>query len=135
MRFPNAERLGIGFLQQISFGADRATQDAIDERSISATGERDRFVNRGVLWSPEKKQLIEAQPQQISGIVVEMTGAEFADPKIDQDEVAQNAVEKFGGKPSICRGQIAAAQKFAENRVGEPVAVAPLFQGGKSDRA
>ena len=37
-------------------------------------------------------------------MVVEMTGPEFGDPKIEQDQVPEHTVEKFGGKGAIGRG-------------------------------
>jgi hypothetical protein len=33
--------------------------------------------------------------------MVEMTGAQLADPKIEQRKVAKNAVEKLGGEAAI----------------------------------
>jgi hypothetical protein len=60
MRSADAEILPITFLKKICFGADGVAQDAIDERSISATGELHGFINRGVLRGLEKKQLIKA---------------------------------------------------------------------------
>ena len=103
MRFPNAELLELSFLKEFGSGADRVAQDAIDQRSISPTGQLHGFVNRGVLRRLEKKQLIEAQPEQIARIMVEMTGPEFVNPKIEQDQAPENSVEKFGGKGAIGR--------------------------------
>jgi hypothetical protein len=135
MRFPDGEFAGISFLQEFGFGANRATQDAVDQRSISPTGELDRFVNRGVFGGLEQKQLVKAQTQQIARIVIEMTGPKFADPEIEQNQVAQNAVEKFRGKSAIRPIESAGSQALAENGISEPVAVAPFFKGRESDAA
>jgi hypothetical protein len=101
MRSPNAEFFELRFLKEFGSGANRVAQDAIDQRSISPTGQLHGFENCGVLRSLEEKQLIEAQPEQIARIMVDMTGPELADPKIEQDQVPQNTVEKFGDKGAI----------------------------------
>ena len=59
-----------------------------------------------------------------------MTGPEFADPKIEQDQVPKNTVEKFGGKGAIGRAQLSRSQAFAENRVRKCSSTTPLFQRG-----
>ena len=130
MRFPNAELLDISFLKEFGSGANRVAQDAVDQRTILATGQLHGFVNRGVLRSLEEKQLIEAQPKQIARIVVEMTGPEFADPKIEQDQVPENTVEKFGGKGAIGGVQLSGSQALPENRVRKFSSTTPLFQRG-----
>ena len=63
MRLPNAELLDASSLKESGSGANRVAQDAIDQRSISPTGQLHGFVNRGVLRSLEEKQLVEAQPE------------------------------------------------------------------------
>jgi hypothetical protein len=130
MRCPNAGFLGGCFLKEFGFGADGIAEHTIDECSISATGELHGFVNGSVLRSVKKKQLIKSQPEQIARIVVEMTGPEFADPEIEQDQVAQNAVEKLRGKGTIGCAQFNVSQTLVEDRVRKFPATAPLFQGG-----
>jgi hypothetical protein len=51
--------------------------------------------------------LIETEPQEVAGIVVETSGSEAIDPKIQKRQVADNPVEKFGDKGAIRRCQIA----------------------------
>ena len=88
-----------------------------------------------MLRSLKQKQLIETKSKQVAGIVIEMTGAELAQPKVEQRNVTKNAVEKFGGKGAIRRVKPAGPQALAEDCVGEFSARAPLFQGGESDTA
>ena len=135
MRSPDTELFGIGLLQEISFAAHRVAQNAVDQRTVSAIREFHRFVNGGVLRSLKQKQLIETKSEQVAGIVIEMTGAELAQPKVEQRNVTKNAVEKFGGKSAIRRVKPAGAQALAQDCVGEFSARAPLFQGGESDTA
>lgn len=130
MRCPNAEFLRGCFLKEFGFGADGVAQHAIDERSIAATGQLHRFINRSVLRSQKKKQLIQAQPEQIARIVVDMTGPEFADPEIEQDKVAENAVEKLRSKGTIGCAQLNGSQTLVQDRVREFSSTVPLFQRG-----
>jgi hypothetical protein len=82
-----------------------------------------------VFRSLENEQLIKAQSQQIAGRMVEMTGTEVANPKIQQRQVTQNPVEKFGDKCPIRGVEFARPQAFAQNGVGESSSVPPLVRG------
>ena len=113
MRSPDTELFGIGLVQEISFAADRIAQNAVDQRAVSAIRELHRFVNGGVLRSLKQKQLIETKSEQVAGIVIEMTGAEVAQTKVEQRNVTKNAVEKFGGKGAIRRVKPAGPQALA----------------------
>jgi hypothetical protein len=55
----------------------------------------------------EKKQLVDAESQQIARIVVEMTGAEHSNPEIEQGQIAQNSIEKLRREGAIRGDQIA----------------------------
>ena len=135
MRKPHAGLLAICLFKEIGPPADGVAENAINERPILTIRELHRFVDGGVLRSLEKKQLIQSQPQQITRIVIEMTGTKLTNPKVEQSQVAQNAIEKFRGKGAIGRREIVGSQTFAQDRVGKSSPAAPLFQGGESDSA
>ena len=67
--------------------------------------------------------------------MVEVTGAEPADPEIKQREITQNAVEKFRGERAIGWRQITGSQKRLQDCVGKFLSAAPFRQGGESDGA
>src|SRR5207248_11272053 len=90
--------------------------------------ELDRFVNRRMLRRPEEKKLIDSQTQQITRIMIEMLGAQAADPEIEQGQIAQRAVEKFSGEGAVSRGEIAGPEQSREDRVGEVLACPPLAE-------
>src|SRR5437763_12588307 len=107
MGLPNAEFLFVRLLSNIGFLAKSVTQNAVYQRTISAAGQLDRFINRGVFRNLEQKQLVKAEPQQIARSMVEMSRAESADPEIEQSEIPQNTVDQFSGKCAIGRRQLA----------------------------
>ena len=43
--------------------------------------------------------------------MIEMLGAQSADPEIKQDQIAQRAVEKFGGEGAVRRNEIAGPEQ------------------------
>ena len=101
MRFSHLERLLVCLILQFGFAADRVSQDGVDERSAFLRRERNGLENRGVFRRLKKKELVEAQSKQIARIVVEMSGAELANPEIEQRQIPQRAVEQLGGEGAI----------------------------------
>jgi hypothetical protein len=53
----------------------------------------DGFENGGMFRSLEEEKLVEAEPQQIARVVIQMLRPERADPKIEQTEMAQDPVK------------------------------------------
>lgn len=135
MRLPDAQVLSAGLFHERRFAAHRITQDAVNQSAISAGRELDGFINGRVFRRREQKQLIETEPQQIAGIVIKMSGAKLTDPKIEQRQVTQDAVEKFRGKGAIRRREINGSQARGKNGVREFPSVAPFLEGGESDSA
>ena len=135
MRSPDIQLLGLGSLQEIRFAAHGIAQHSIDQRSITAFGELDGFVNGGVFRGLKEKQLIESKPQQVARTVIEMAGPKPADPKIEQCQVAKDAVKKFGGKGAIRRRELAGSQTVGQDRIGKFPPAAPLFKSGEGDTA
>lgn len=135
MRLPDVQVLSVGLLHELRFAARCITQDAVDQSAISAGCELDGFINSGVFRRLEQKQLIETEPQQIAGIVIKMSGPKLTDPKIEQRQVTQDAVEKFGGKGAIRRCEINGSQARGQNGVREFPSVAPFLEGRESDNA
>jgi hypothetical protein len=70
--------------------------------------------------------LIETETEQVSAIVVDATGSQIVDPKIEERQVSQNAIEKLGRERAIERTQIACRQTSREDRIRELPARAPL---------
>jgi len=63
--------------------------------------QRDGFVNSGVLWSFRDEELVKPKAKKIAKIDINASGAQLADPKIEQSNVSQNPVEKFDGEGAI----------------------------------
>ena len=135
MRFPDAEILFARFAQEVRPAARGASQDRIDERSISRPGEGYRFENCRMLRSFEQEQLIKPEPQKIARLLIEMPGSQRLGPEVEKRQVAQDAVEKLGGKTAINRRKIARSQELPENRVGELFDSAPFLQCDESEAA
>src|SRR5438309_8092298 len=122
MRSPHAEILFVRTRNQFRFPPHRAPQDRVDQGAALRSGELDRFVNRRMLRRPEEKKLIDSQTQQITRIMIEMLGAQAADPEIEQGQIAQRAAEKFSGEGAVSRGEIAGPEQSREDRVREVLA-------------
>src|SRR4051812_22160758 len=135
MRSPDGQVLVGGCFQQSRLPAHSVAQNPIDERPLPPVCELDGFVNGGVLWSLEKKQLVESQSQQVAGTVVDMAGSKVADPKIEQSQVAKHTVEKFGDKRAIGRGELGSSENLAQDRIGKFSSASPLLQSGESEPA
>jgi len=67
--------------------------------------------------------------------VVEATGAKLTDPKIEQRQISQDAIEQLGGKSAIRWREFAGLQELAEDYVGKFSSAAPLAEGGQSESA
>ena len=67
--------------------------------------------------------------------MIKMGGPQPGDPKIEQRQVTQDAVEKFRGESAIRRREINGSQPRCENGVREFPSLAPFLQGGESDSA
>jgi hypothetical protein len=135
MRSPHSQLLSLRSLQEVCFAAHAIAQHSIDQRSIAAFGELHGFVDGGVLRGLKKKQLIEAKPQQVARAVIEMAGPKPADPKIEQCQVAKDAVKKLGTKGAIRRREFAGSQTLGQDGIGKFPSTAPLFQSGEGDTA
>ena len=99
----HAEILGISHFQEFRLFAQGVSQDGIDQRPNSCAGKFHCFENSRVLWSLKKKQLVDAEAQQIACVVIEVTGAERLNPEIEQSQVAEDSVEKFRDECAIRR--------------------------------
>jgi hypothetical protein len=64
-----------------------------------------------------------------------MAGPQPANPKIEQRQVAKDAVKKFSGKGPIGRREFAGSQTLGQDRVRKFPSAAPLFQSGEGDTA
>jgi hypothetical protein len=67
--------------------------------------------------------------------MIEMAGPQPGDPKIEERQVTQDAIEKFRGESAIRRREIEGSQPRRENGVREFSSLAPFLQGGESDGA
>src|SRR5205814_911570 len=135
VRFADAEIAGVCLAPKIGLSAGGIAQDRVDERSASRRGERNGLKNRRMLRGLEHEQLIKPEPQKIAGIVVEMSGSQGIDPKVEQSQMAQDAIEKFGDEGAIRRRQIVCSQELPEDRVGKLIAGSPFLQSDESDAA
>ncbi len=135
MRFADAQLFLVRQPVKRLFLPRGVPQDRVDQRSTLCGSQGDGFENRRVLRRLKQKQLIETQSEQITRIVVEVRGAEAADPKIEQRQIPEHAVEQLRGKSPICCREPAGTQEFAEDCVGKFSSSAPFFQGDKSDGA
>ena len=133
MRFADAEILFAHLSVKIHSISCRTSQNAVNQPAVSAIGEFYRFIDCGVLGRLEKKQLIKPEPKQISRIMIKTTRAKPTDPEIEQSQVSENAVEKFGSKGAIGFAKVGGPQTFTKNRVGKFFATAPLLESGESD--
>jgi hypothetical protein len=121
-------------LLKIGFLAKSVSQNTVDQRTIASASQLYGLINRSVFRGLEKEELIEAKLQQIARSMIEMSGAQFADPEVEQGEVAQHPVEKFGGKRAIGGGQLAGSQALVQDRVGKFSASAPFRQRRDGNR-
>ena len=135
MRFADAQIFFVRRRLKRLFFPRRVSQDCVDQRAAFARSQLNRFENSRVFRRLKEKQLIETQSEQIARIVVEATGAEFADPKIEQREISEHAVEQLCGKSAIRCRQPAGSQELAEDCVGKFFSAAPLIQRDQSESA
>lgn len=99
MRTADAETLPVR--KQFFFSAQGRSENGVDERPGFRTCQMDRLVNGRVLRRLEKKELIESEPQQIPGIVIEMAGTKHSNPEVEQRQVAEDSIEKLSGEGAI----------------------------------
>ncbi len=64
-----------------------------------------------------------------------MSGPELTDPKVQQRQVTEEAVEKFRGKGAVRRWEINGSQPFCQDNVREFPSVAPFLQRSESNGA
>ena len=97
------EWLGIrSFLQFLPVTHGR-TKDCIDDGALAFRSGLDCFVNGSVFRRLGDEYLIEAQPQKVAKIDIYMPASERSDPKVEQGEDSQDAVEKLDRERAIGR--------------------------------
>lgn len=87
--------LQIRFLLQLLPDTRGGAQHCIDDGALASWSNLDRFVNGSVFRRLGDKYLIKAKAQKIAKIDINVSAPNFADPKIEQGDVSQDAVEKF----------------------------------------
>ncbi len=115
----DAESLGVRFLDKFLLFAQRAPQNRIDQRSSSRAGKFHRFEDGRVRRSLKKKQLVDSEAQQIAGITIERAGTKRIDPKVEQRQVTENAVEKLCGEGAIRGRELGRAQETREDGIAK----------------
>jgi hypothetical protein len=81
------------------------------------------------------KYLIEAQAQEIAKIDIYVPASERSDPKVEQGNVSQDAVEKFDRECAISRLKCGFGQRARNDSVSELLLSPPCSQRGESDSA
>jgi hypothetical protein len=83
----------------------------------------------------EEEKLIKAEPHQITRVVIQMLGTKPMNPKIEQSEVSQNAIEKLCREGAVRTGEIARSQELAEDSVRKLFAHSPFLQSEEGEGA
>src|SRR5256885_16733257 len=104
--------LGIrSFWQALLLARGRA-QQRINDGALFFRSDLDRFVNGSVFRRPGNEYLIQSQTQKVAKIDIYVLASEFADPKVEQSEVSQHAVEKFDRECTIGRLKRGLSERF-----------------------
>jgi hypothetical protein len=90
--------------------------------------EINRFMNRGVLSGFGDEKLVQAQAQEIAKIDIYALGPKFADPKIEQRQVSQNAIKQLERECAIGRLELRFRKELGDDRIGEAPSCSPGFQ-------
>ena len=129
------EWLRISFFLQLLPSARGGAQHRIDDSALAFRSDLDRFVNGSVFRRLSDKYLIKTQAQKIAKIDIYVSASNFADPKIEQGEVSQDAVEKFYDECAIRRLKRARGERARNDCVSELFFSPPGSQRGESDSA
>jgi hypothetical protein len=97
------EWLGGSLFLQLLRVARGGTEDCIDNGALAFRSDLDRFVNGSVFRRLGDEYLIEAQAQEVAKIDIYVPASERSDPKVEQGEVSQDAVEKLDRECAIGR--------------------------------
>ena len=129
------EWLQIRFFVQLLPDTRGGAQHCIDDGALASRSNLDRFVNGSVFRCLGDKYLIKAKAQKIAKIDIYVSATNFADPKIEQGEVSQDAVEKFYDECAIGRLKRAGGERARNDCVRELSLSSPGPQRGESDSA
>src|SRR5205085_12504983 len=112
VRSSNIQRLGIRFSLQASLFARSQAQQRIKDGALLFRSDLDCFVNSSVFRRFGNEYLIKAQTQKVAKIDIYVPASNFADPKVEQSEVSQDAVEKFKCERAIGRSKRGLGERF-----------------------
>ena len=135
MRSSNIEWLGIRFLLQLLPAARGGAQHRVDDGTLAFRSDLYRFVNGGVFRRLGDKYLIKAKAQKVAKIDIYVSASEQPDPKVEQGNVSQDAVEKFDRECAIGRLKRGLGERARNDCVSELLSSPPCSQRGESDSA
>ena len=87
--------LGIRSVVQFLPAAGGGAEDRIDDGALFFWSDLNRFVNGSVFRRLGDEYLIKAKSQKVAKIDTYMSASERSNPKIEQGEVSQDAVDEF----------------------------------------
>jgi hypothetical protein len=120
---------------QLLPSARGGAQDRIDDGALAFRSDLDRFVDGSVFRRLGDEYLIKAQAQKIAKIDIYVSASERSDPKIEQGEVSQDAVEKLDRECAISRLKRDLGERARNDCVRELLFSPPGSQRGESDSA
>jgi len=81
------------------------------------------------------EELIKTESKKIAKIDIYVCASKRADPKVEQRQVSQNAIEKFDGECSIGGSKSRLRERVRNDRIGKLLFCSPASQRGESDSA
>ena len=93
------------------------------------------FMNRRMFRRLGDEELIQAKTQKISKIDIYVCASERADPKVEEGQVSQNAIEKFERETAVSGLKSALRERIRNDRISELLFCSPCSQRGESNSA